>query len=318
MTDIETLALQVYNGKVEAENACENVIVENKRQLKELSCLVTLVNKGFFIEKLRQKLTSNEFERIKCVDGSDEKMYTDRYGRCTYFYVPIATKKFWVFQPGTVMLDCAVSGELEVCHGGSQQNGPILGNGCASFLAKFAANLAQKYASKTNQDSQFNKLAFKKSLTETLEEMVEEDATQHGRLISLKDQLIELSEQRKLTSQQLALIHAKDILTLRKQDVHKKESYISLLTNPPSEKEIKSSVKRRLELSKFNRPELYDFGTVKIQDGFNRIIDALVSKDGIVPDDAKDIFKNSLKNCIHDDSVPGTQAEIATKRVSSD
>ena len=82
MVDIETLALQLYNGKVEAENACETVIVENKRQLRELSCLVALVNKGFFIEKLRQKLTSDEFDRIKCVDGSNEKMYTDRYGRC--------------------------------------------------------------------------------------------------------------------------------------------------------------------------------------------------------------------------------------------
>ena len=126
--------------------------------------------------------------------------------------------------------------------------------------------------------------------------MVEEDATQHGRLISLMDQLTELSEQKKLTSQQLALIHAKDLLTLRQQDVHKKESYIILFTNPPSEKEIKSSGKLRIELSKFDRPGLFDFGTVKIQDDFIKIIDALVSKDGIVPDDAKDIFKNSLKN----------------------
>ena len=107
---------------------------------------------------------------------------------------------------------------------------------------------------------------------------------------------MELSEQKKLTSQQLALIHAKDILTLRQQDVHRKESYISLFTNPPSEKEIKSAGKLRIELSKFNRPGLYDFGTVKIQDEFANIIAALVSKDGIVPDDAKDVFKSSLKN----------------------
>ena len=85
------------------------------------------------------------------------------------------------------MFDCAVTGDLEVCHGGSQQNGPILGNGCAAFLARFAANLAKKYYAKNNKESQFNKLAFKKSLTEALEEMVEEDATQHGRLISLMD-----------------------------------------------------------------------------------------------------------------------------------
>ena len=44
------------------------------------------------------------------------------------------------------MVDSAVTqGELEVYHGGSQQNGPILGNGCASFLARFAVTLAKKY-----------------------------------------------------------------------------------------------------------------------------------------------------------------------------
>ena len=97
MVDIETLALQLYSGKVETDKACETVIEDNKRHLRDLSCFVALVNKSFFIEKLKQKLTTDEYERIKCVDGSEEKMYTDRFGRCTYFYVPIASKKFWIF-----------------------------------------------------------------------------------------------------------------------------------------------------------------------------------------------------------------------------
>ena len=312
MVDMEALALQIYNGKVQAENACDSVIEDNRNQLKEFSCRIAEANKSFFIEKLKQKLTSDEFCRINSVDGLNEKPYTDRYGRCTHFFVAIASKKFWLFQPGTVMLDCGVSGDLEVCHGGSQQNGPILGNGCASYLARFAANLAKKYEQKSNQDTEFNKTAFKKSLTETLEEMVEEDATQHGRLISVKDQLMELSEDKKLTAQQLALIYAKDILTLRQLDVHNKESYTHLLTNPPSEQEIKSFGKKRLELSKFNRPGLFDYGKVKIQDEFQKIIDALVSKDGLVPDDVKDLFRNNLKNW-----KPGSAGLLVAKPAQS-
>ena len=32
-----------------------------------------------------------------------------------------------------------------VIHGGSQQNGPILGNGCALYLTKFMTTLVLKY-----------------------------------------------------------------------------------------------------------------------------------------------------------------------------
>jgi len=36
--------------------------------------------------------------------------------------------------------------DLSVVHGGSQQNGAILGNGCATFLAKFLTTLALTYS----------------------------------------------------------------------------------------------------------------------------------------------------------------------------
>ena len=101
------------------------------------------------------------------------------------------------------MLDSAVKqGELEICHGGSQQNGPILGNGCASFLARFAVALAKRYqdlvANKEEQNDELDEIEFKTSLTDTLENMVSEDATQHGRLIDMKDQLIDLMPDKKL------------------------------------------------------------------------------------------------------------------------
>ena len=109
--------------------------------------MVSDANKAFFIEKLEQKLSNDEFCMIKSVGSTSEQPYTDAYGRCTHFYVALTEKvRIWVYQPGSVMLDSAVvSGELEVCHGGSQQNGPILGNGCAAYLARFAVALAKKY-----------------------------------------------------------------------------------------------------------------------------------------------------------------------------
>ena len=70
--------------------------------------------------------------------------------------------------------------------------------------------------------------------------MVEEDATQHGRLIDMKDQLMELTQDKKLTAEQLALFYAKDIITHRKLDAHSPETYKQLASNPPSTEEIRA------------------------------------------------------------------------------
>lgn len=57
----------------------------------------------------------------------------------------INDNKVPVYQPGTVMMESAISasGKCAVEHGGSQQNGPILGNGCACFLAKVLASISK-------------------------------------------------------------------------------------------------------------------------------------------------------------------------------
>ena len=58
---------------------------------------------------------------IENVGSTNEKPYTDPYGRCTQFYVALTNNvKIWLYQPGSVMLDSGVvPGELEVFHGGS-------------------------------------------------------------------------------------------------------------------------------------------------------------------------------------------------------
>lgn len=59
----------------------------------------------------------------------------------------LANQELPVYQPGTVMFETAVKSDsdISVVHGGSQQNGAILGNGCAVFLCKFLVKLVQRY-----------------------------------------------------------------------------------------------------------------------------------------------------------------------------
>ena len=133
--DITNIAVQLYKGIHNVEVECDIVVNSNREKLKELSKEIAVANNPFFQEKLKQKLSAKAMEYIKQVDLSKEEPFTDRYGRCTTYYTEIADQRIWLYQPGTVMLESGViPGELEVCHGGSQQNGGILGNGCATFL----------------------------------------------------------------------------------------------------------------------------------------------------------------------------------------
>jgi hypothetical protein len=69
--------------------------------------------------------------------------FIDVFGRVTYLYIVLGGIQFPIYQPGSVMFETGVNANTEssVVHGGSQQNGPILGNGCACFLAKFLCSL---------------------------------------------------------------------------------------------------------------------------------------------------------------------------------
>ena len=85
-------------------------------------------------------------EQIKEIPEG-EHPYIDRYGRVTYFYAQLAGKQIVIYQPGTIMFETGVrdDGVLKVPKVGEQQNGAILGNGCAAFLAKFVTTLSIEY-----------------------------------------------------------------------------------------------------------------------------------------------------------------------------
>ena len=114
MVDIKGIALQLYRGVHNVEVDCDIVVNSNRLKMKDLSKAIALANKEFFKEKLAQKLSASDMQRIKQIDMSkQEEPFTDRYGRCTTYYANIAKKKLWIYQPGTIMLESGVkSGEL--------------------------------------------------------------------------------------------------------------------------------------------------------------------------------------------------------------
>ena len=75
--------------------------------------------------------------------GDNDDPYIDSHGRVTYFTANLGGETLPIYQTGSIMFETAVesNSEASVVHGGSQQNGAVLGNGCALFLAKFTGKL---------------------------------------------------------------------------------------------------------------------------------------------------------------------------------
>ena len=101
------------------------------------------------------------------------------------------------------MFECGVvsDSELAIEAHGSQQNGAILGNGCAIFLSKFTARLIMCYNEKAevagiDKDGAIDNDTYKKSLTQVLQSCCKEDVQEHGRLLALKDTLTSLTEEK--------------------------------------------------------------------------------------------------------------------------
>ena len=145
----------------------------------------------------------------------------DSYGRATYFYSKLGRKRIPIYQPGTFMFESGVVNEspLNVTAHGSQQNGAILGNGCAIFLCKFVAKLCQNY----DQDREFKQITktclvpecYHAALSNTLTELAYEDKDEHGRLIVMKEALVTLMTDEQLEAKYTAMFYAKDFSCIR-------------------------------------------------------------------------------------------------------
>lgn len=147
------------------------------------------------------------------------------------------------------MFECGVRGDsdLAVEAHGSQQNGAILGNGCAIFLCKFMARLKQEYESACAEqdidiEGPINQDVYKEVLSTVLKSCAKEDATEHGRLLALKPILGSLCDEKRLSDEQLALIYMKDVCVLRGLDVQDDGVVEELEANPPTEEEIEQII----------------------------------------------------------------------------
>ena len=141
--------VKVYTGEASATFVGNEAVVNANRQVvQEISQPIAQANCQFFKDKQNEKLEEALRSYIYVVDTSKgEQPMVDNYGRVTYYYACLGDQAFPVYQPGTIMFECGVvnNADLAVTHGGSQQNGAILGNGCAIFLCKFTASLVKCY-----------------------------------------------------------------------------------------------------------------------------------------------------------------------------
>ena len=115
------------------------------------------MNRMCFRNKIKQKLADEYKPHIFEIEKGKQPI-VDSYGRATFFYSKIGRKRIPIYQPGTFMFESGVVNEspLMVHAHGSQQNGAILGNGCALFLCKFIAKLVQNY----EQEKEMKRIGF--------------------------------------------------------------------------------------------------------------------------------------------------------------
>jgi hypothetical protein len=217
---------------------------------------------------------------IKVIDPElGEVPYVDRYGRVTYYYAELAGRKIWLYQPGTIMFESGVKeGDLKVCSGGSQQNGPILGNGCAAFLCKFVVDLIEQYEKikkeEENTEESFVEPVYCKALTASLNGMAEEDFNDHGRLLVMKDQTCCMIESGEFSDQQNMMFYVKDLMHARVKATEKELTYAEIVEKIPSEEEIVSMIVKRHESETvFNHVALFLTGMQRVSKQFPKIIE---------------------------------------------
>ncbi|CAF4334144.1 unnamed protein product [Rotaria sp. Silwood2] len=129
-----------------------------------------------------------------------------------------------LYQPGTPTFISSVDDkcDLVVCHDNCQQNGAILGRGCACFLAKFMASLSQQYQYSCTQQmvdsNNFHPSLYAKALDMCLQNFASEDMDAHGRLLEIKDLLLDVGGKQEIKCESSYLFYLKDIAVEQQND----------------------------------------------------------------------------------------------------
>lgn len=203
----------LLDSKKDISQMSLSTMKKNRAILRQITTFVAELNAEYYNEILQEQLKPALFNFIHKSNSPLE----DEWGRVTFFYTMIGPHVVLLYQPGTPTFISSVDGncDLMVCHDNCQQNGTVLGRGCACFLAKFMANLSQQYqyicAQETLCSNNFHPSLYGKALDTCLKNFAAEDADAHGRLLEIKDLLLHVGGQKEIKCESLHLFYLKDI-----------------------------------------------------------------------------------------------------------
>lgn len=259
----------------------------------------------------------------------DAEPFSDSYGRVTFFGMRLGEHMLPVYQPGTIMFDSGVKdGDVAVHHGGSQQNGPVLGNGCAIFLAKFLAKLCLTYNETCQQKGidhnvGMDKACYRKALEKTLKKAALEDLNEHGRLLALKDHLLSLVDRsQRVSITTLGLFQLKDYCAidpgLARQLSADSSTYeeisAELETLEISARDAAKAVNTRFDNMTFPEAKAYSAGYKDVKAALPIINAAIQSKDGLVSEEEKPGFRQFMKHYLTAENLEIAAAESKPRK----
>jgi hypothetical protein len=210
--------VRVANGALEQKQLAG--IRNNRDIITPLTQLLTAINKEFFYRKLQDRVKDN-LGFLHQIDSSMTSL-VDEFGRSTHFYTNIGPYKILVYQPGTPTFLSSVKegSDLVATYDSCQQNGPILGMSCACFLADFATHLSYTYQQNCARERldahDFHATVYETSLEMGLKMFIDEDQDARGRLLEMKNVLLNISSEHQVPAKQLEFyFYAKDIEAYR-------------------------------------------------------------------------------------------------------
>ena len=201
------------------------------------------------------------------------------------------------------MLETAVKedSDIAIFHKGKQQNNAVLGNGGAIFLAKFLSVLILKYAKYCDQANlDYSQILettlYKYALEDALHEIAYDDMNEHGHLLILKEKLIKLMGHNKPDIKTLALFQLKDICRNDRdlQEEIKKDIKLVKITSKDA---IKAMDYRQANMV-YPNAKLIQEGGDNIDGEIDRMREAILKKEDIVPQEAQQDFHFFIKNCM--------------------
>lgn len=199
--------------------------------------------------------------------------------------------------------------EVSVVHGGSQQNGAILGNGCSLFLAKFICKLIHKYnelclENKKSPSDSISASLYRTALNEALIHLSIEDMREHGRLLLLKEKLVGLAgSKEKVDTQLLSLFQLKDFCRNDPAIQKELEEKIRAGKEFTTSGQIIKAIDYRQSQMVFPNAKLIQEGGDNIDGSIDSVREAILAKQGIVDESSQEDFRFFVKNCMSKQSL---------------